>query len=385
MSSTTRSSSIRAELREWLAANYTGQQWADPQERHKSLCAWQHRLWEAGWLGLGWPTEYGGHGGDPADQIAVYQELALAKAPLPAGLVGLDVIGPTIVEHGSEEQKKRFIRPLLAGDEIWCQAFSEPEAGSDLASLRTTAVLDGDAFVVNGQKIWTSMAEQAHWCAVLVRTNLEEPKHKGISYLLTPMDAPGITVRPVLQITGASEFGEVFFDNVRIPRDSILGGLNNGWRMAMATLVHERGIYTLRRQTEMRVALDELTKQATEMSDDGQRLLDNPVWRRRLGRCEAMVEMMAAQGYRTAERAADGDAPAESSVDKVLLANVEHEVLGFALDLLGSFTTVVHTGPLDRERWLNDYFFCRTASIYGGTGEIQRNIITTSILELPRT
>jgi alkylation response protein AidB-like acyl-CoA dehydrogenase len=177
----------------------------------------------------------------------------------------------------------------------------------------------------------------------------------------------------------------VFFDNVRIPRDSILGGLNNGWRMAMATLVHERGIYTLRRQTEMRVALDELTRQATEISDGGQRLLDNPVWRRRLGRCEAMVEMMAAQGYRTAERAATGDAPAESSVDKVLLANVEHEVLGFALDLLGSFATVAHTGSLDRERWLNDYFFCRTASIYGGTGEIQRNIIATSILELPRT
>lgn len=385
MAATSRSASIRIALRKWLTANSPGKQPSDPQERHEALRAWQRQLWQAGWLGLGWPVEYGGHGGDPADQIAVYQELALANAPLPAGLVGLDVIGPTIVEHGSDEQKQRFVRPLLAGDEIWCQAFSEPDAGSDLASLRTTAVLDGDALVVNGQKVWTSMAKHAHWCAVLARTDADASRHKGISYLLTPMDAPGITVRPVLQINGASEFGEVFFDNVRIPRDSILGELNDGWRMALATLVHERGIYTLRRQTEMRVALDELTAQAAATQRGGRPLLDDPVWRRRLGRCEVLVEMMAAQGYRTAERAASGDAPAESSVDKVLLANVEHEVLGFALDLLGPFATVARPNCLDRERWLNDYFFCRTASIYGGTGEIQRNIIATSILGLPRS
>lgn len=385
MATTSGQASIRTAVREWLTANDPGELPTAPEDRHEALRDWQRLLWEAGWLGLGWPVEHGGHGGDAADQIAVYQELALAKAPLPAGLVGLDVIGPTIVEHGSDEQKQRFVRPLLAGDEIWCQAFSEPDAGSDLASLRTTAVLEGDEFVVNGQKVWTSMAEHAHWCAVLVRTDADAPRHKGISYLLTPMDAPGITVHPVLQITGASEFGEVFFENVRVPRDSVLGELNDGWRMALATLVHERGIYTLRRQAEMRVALDDLTAQAATTSRDGRPLLDDPVWRRRLGRCEVMVEMMAAQGYRTAERAASGDAPAESSVDKVLLAGVEHEVLGFALDLLGSLATVARPGCLDRERWLNDYFYSRTASIYGGTGEIQRNIIATSVLGLPRS
>src|SRR5690606_34601383 len=220
--------------------------------------AFQRKLFEAGYAGLSWPKEYGGRGATLIEQIIFLEETARAKAPLPVNLAGLTMAGPVLIRHGTEEQKRRFLPPILTSDEIWCQGFSEPGAGSDLASLRTSAILDGDHFVVNGQKVWTSFAHYAQWCMLLARTDPNAPKHKGITFLLVDMRSPGISIRPLKQISGDDDFNELFFDNVRVPRANVVGEINDGWNIAITCLMHERATLTFQRQLQSRTALDDM-------------------------------------------------------------------------------------------------------------------------------
>ncbi|MGH2728478.1 MAG: acyl-CoA dehydrogenase family protein, partial [Actinomycetota bacterium] len=255
---------FRKEIRGWLEANIP-QDWdrsnlslIPPEDRLEMLKAWQGRLHEGGWAGISWPKEYGGRGATLIEQAIYNQEVARQKAPPPINVIGLGMAGPTIIAHGSHEQKQRFLEPILSAEEIWCQGFSEPGAGSDLGGLRSSAILDGDSWIINGQKVWTSLAHVAQWCIFLARTDPTAPKHKGITYFLVDMTSPGIEVRPLRQITGSADFNEMFLTDVRVPRESILGEVNDGWRIAMTTLLHERGTLGFALSVGARVALDEL-------------------------------------------------------------------------------------------------------------------------------
>lgn len=372
---------LQQRARTWLARERPADLPHGLDERFSALQDWQRKLYDAGFLGLGWPEAYGGSGGDLLDRIVFNEELAASGAPLPAGLVSLEVVGPTILEYGSEEQRRRFLPPLLRGDEMWCQGFSEPEAGSDLASLRTRAEQAGAGFRLSGQKVWTSWAQYSSWCAVLARTDDQGPKHRGITYFLVRMDEPGITLRPLVQITGDPEFSEMFLDGVPVPEDQVLGEVNGGWRIAMATLGYERGPFALRQQVLIRSALDDLVAEA-----DAAGLLEDPHGFQQLGECEMLVEVLRANGYGTVTGLLAGRHPAESSIDKLFMSRVEQRVHGFALDLLGSLRTAHATGtPLDHSRWIHDYMYSRAATIYGGTSQIQQDIIAHRLLGLPRS
>src|SRR5215468_4046436 len=230
---------FRSELRTWLQTNPPG---PEPENLDAWIAygkAWQRKLYEAGWCGVHWPKAYGGRGATVLEQIIFQEEMAQARTPLLINLAGLTMGGPVLIAHGTEEQKHRHLQSILAAEEIWCQGFSEPNAGSDLAALKTRAVLEGDSFVVNGQKVWTSFARYADWCMLLVRTDPDAPKHRGITFLLADLHSPGVTVRPLKQISGDEDFNEVFFDNVRVPRQNVIGAVNGGWEIAITTLMHE--------------------------------------------------------------------------------------------------------------------------------------------------
>jgi alkylation response protein AidB-like acyl-CoA dehydrogenase len=371
---------LRAAVRAFISASAPNALPQDFDDRFEALRKWQRALYDAGWLGWGWPLEFGGQGGTLVEQLIVYQELARARAPMPAGLVALEVVGPTIAHYATPEQGRRFVRPLLRGDELWSQGFSEPNSGSDLASLSTRAAVDGDEFVVTGQKVWTSWAQYSRWCAVLARTNPDVPKHKGISYLLIDLRSPGVTVRPLLQPTGDPEFSEVFFDHVRVPVANILGPLNEGWKVAMATLSFERGPAMLRRVSEIRVAFDELAEELRETlpAAEQDRVAE------RLGECAILVSVMEARGYTILDRVESGERSAEDSIDKLFLTRTEQALFGLALDTLPDRTAFGPRVATAGERWLRDYLFGRSASIYGGTSEIQRNIVAERVLNLGR-
>jgi alkylation response protein AidB-like acyl-CoA dehydrogenase len=264
---TTAERSFRDEFRSWLKQNIpegwdaSGYQDEDSHERLAFGRAWQKKMYEAGWVGIHWPKEYGGRGASLIEQTIFISEMALAQAPPLLNVLGLSLLGPTLIAYGTEAQKKRFLSKILSGEEIWCQGYSEPNAGSDLASLRSEAVLEGDHFVVNGQKTWTSFGHHADWCFAVVRTDPDAPKHKGLTYMLIDMHSPGVSVRPLKQMTGDSEFNEVVFQNVRVPADNVVGKVNGGWEIAIATLMFERGTLgaslqiTFKRQIERLIEL----------------------------------------------------------------------------------------------------------------------------------
>src|SRR4051812_11184587 len=269
---------LQEEVREFLAAESLGTT-AMPHaldERIEVLRAWQARCYEAGFVGRAWPRAFGGGGAPAAEQIIIDQELAAAGAPEFANVVGLDVLGPSVLRFGDDEQRRRYIPPILAAEEIWCQGFSEPDAGSDLASLRTRADDRGDHFVISGQKTWVSWGQFARWCGVLARTHDAGPKHRGISMLIVDMRSPGVELRPMTQITGHAEFCELFLDDVVVPKENLLGGLGDGWKIAMHTLGHERGTAALPRQVKLRTWLDRAVRVAAERSLDGGPLIDDP-------------------------------------------------------------------------------------------------------------
>ena len=389
LSLTAAEASLRDEIRDFLSVNAPDPQ-AIPHDFEARVAFerdWQRRLHAAGFVALSWPREYGGRGATLMEQIIVDQEMARAGAPELIGAVGLSVIGPSLIEHGTSEQKLRYIDRILSADDIWCQGFSEPEAGSDLASLRTRADDHGDHFVLRGHKTWTTLASVAQWCVVLARTDQDAPPHRGISYLIVDLSSPGIDVRPLVLTTGEAEFGEVFFDDVVVPKENLLGALNAGWGIAMHTLAHERGPYAMARQVVLRVTLDRAIEAASTATRGGQPAIRSPEVRQALARAHVAVEVLRHQCYRSVGRLLHGGQPgAESSVDKIVLGRAEQQVAAVALDVLGAHATLGDpAGRSDRDAWHRFYLYARAGSVYGGTAQIQKNIIAERLLGLPRS
>jgi alkylation response protein AidB-like acyl-CoA dehydrogenase len=376
---------VRDEVRDYLARHAPAPEDipVELDEQVAYLRAWQQQLKDARLVGLSWPEQHGGRGMTLSEQIVANQEMARARAPQLVGYVGVDVVGPTIVQHGTDAQKATHLERILSAQDIWCQGFSEPGAGSDLASLRTKAVAEGDHFRLSGQKVWTSYAQYAQWCAVLARTDPDAPAHKGISYLLVDMSSPGITISPLAMSTGDAEFGEVFFDDVLVPRANVLGELHGGWNLALHTLAHERGPYAMTRQVTLSGLLDRLVDAAHAETRDGRPAIESPVIAAKLARARVALEVLKHQGYRSVGKMiVTGHPGVESSADKVLLGEAEHLLGDAALDVLGPRATLAPDG--DHQVWHQTYLYGRAASVYGGSVEIQRNIIAQRILGLPR-
>jgi alkylation response protein AidB-like acyl-CoA dehydrogenase len=355
-------------------------------ERMEVLRRWQAACYEAGFVGRAWPAEFGGGGRPPVEQIVVDQELAAGDAPEFVNVVGLDVLGPSLLRFGNDEQRARYIPLILSAEEIWCQGFSEPEAGSDLASLRTRAVEDGDTFVLNGQKTWVSWGQYATWCGVLARTDESVPRHRGISMLIVDMSSPGVEVRPMTQITGHAEFSELFLDDVVVPRENLLGELGDGWKIAMHTLGHERGTAALPRQVKLRTWLDRAVAVAARRVLDGQSVLEGAEAQTALARALIGIEVLRHHAYRTVGEFLNGGAVGpESSSVKLLMAEAEQRLTSTVLEVLGP--TLLHGDPdetLEDDFWYETYLYSRAASVYGGTQQIQRDIIADRILSLPK-
>ena len=335
---------------------------------------WQAKLAGARWVGIHWPTEYGGRSATPAEVAVFNAEYARARAPQPVNRVGINLAGPTLLVHGTDEQKTRWLPRILSAEEIWCQLFSEPGAGSDLASLSTKATPAGGGWVLNGQKVWTSYAQFARWGICLARTDPAAPKHRGISYLVVDMTSPGIEIRPLVQITGEAEFNEVFLSDVFVPDDHLIGGLNQGWAVANTTLAHERGTnFPFKEQVVHEVYLDELYRTA---KDNGR--LDDEAVAEELAQTWVELSILRLHNWRTLTRLGRGEQPgAESSWVKLAWTDMTQHLSEVALHVEGD------TAPLEG-RWQRQWLWSKAASIAGGTSEIQRTIIGERILGLPR-
>jgi len=374
---------FREEVRAFLIAHRAEYEAGQPKDAR----AWQRRLIEAGYAARTIPKEYGGYGAEPDVLKAriIAEEFIAANAPRGMAGQGISMLAPTLLEVGSEEQKRRWIAPTLRGEIIWCQGYSEPGAGSDLASLSTKAVEDGDDFVISGSKIWTSTAHLAQMMFCLVRTEPEAAKHEGISYVLIPMDAPGIEVRPLKTMTGQAEFNEVFFTDVRVPQANVVGGRGRGWFVANTTLKHERGMLGDPNATEARLGqLIELMK--TERVG-GERIVDNPVLRDRLMQLQARVFAMRFNGLRLLTSAITGEpAGLAGLVVKLQGCELNHQIAALAIDALGELGILYHDGPHLRAKgtWQRSYMFDLGLIIGGGTAQIQKNIIAERGLGLPR-
>src|SRR4051794_37085195 len=355
-------------------------------DRMTLLREWQASCYAAGFVGRAWPSEFGGGGRAPVEQIIVDQELAAAGAPEFVNVVGLDVLGPSLLRFGTDEQRRRYIPSILSAEEIWCQGFSEPEAGSDLASLRTRAVEHDDHFVLSGQKTWVSWGQYARWCGVLARTDESVARHKGISMLIVDMRAAGVEVRPMTQITGHAEFSELFLDDVVVPKENLLSERGDGWKIAMHTLGHERGTAALPRQVKLRTWLDRAVAVAARRELDERPVLDDPEVQVALARAYIGVEVLRHHAYRTVGEFLNGGAvgPDSSSV-KLLMAEAEQRLAATALEVLGPSLQDADPGQTaENDFWYETYLYSRAASVYGGTRQIQRNIIADRILALPQ-
>jgi alkylation response protein AidB-like acyl-CoA dehydrogenase len=387
---------FRERLRRWLADNLTGRFAAlrgaggpgREHEAHAERLAWNRHLAAAGWTGLGWPAEHGGSGATLAQQVIFHEEYARSGAPTRVGYLGEELLGPTLIAFGTPEQQRRFLPAIKAVDELWCQGYSEPGAGSDLAAVATTAVLDGGEWVITGQKIWTSLAHVADWCFLLARTQAGSRRREGLSYLLVPMRQSGITVRPIRQLTGTSEFNEVFFDGARTRRDLVVGAPGDGWRVAMGTLSFERGVATLGQQIGFERELGRLVEEARRTGAAA-----DPVLRDRLARAWIGLAAMRAHALDTLAAGPEAAGPevtgpevtsAAPSVLKVLWSRWHQELGELAMEVLGAPSMVASGAPYDLDDWQRLFLFSRADTIYGGSDEIQRNIIAGRALGLPR-
>jgi alkylation response protein AidB-like acyl-CoA dehydrogenase len=342
----------------------------DLDERMAYLRRWQARCYEAGFVGRAWPAEFGGGSRPNVEQIVIDQEMASAGAPERVAIVGLDVLGPAILAFGTDDQRHRYVPPILSADELWSQGFSEPEAGSDLASLRTQAVESGDGYVLSGQKTWISWGQFSRWCGVLARTDPDAPRHKGISLLIVDVESPGVEMRPMEQITGHAEFCELFLDDVFVPKERLLGAPGQGWEIAMHVVAHERGTAALPRQVTLRTWLDRLVADASSVlaDDAAQATL-----------ADALIEIEVLRHHATRTMSAflnGGTVGPESSGVKLLMARAEQKLGLAALDVLGE----ANAG----EFWHERYLYSRAASVYGGAQQIQRGIIADRVLSLPK-
>ena len=385
---------FRAELRAWLRDHLTGE-FAEakglggPGREHEAFdvrVAWDRHLAAHGWTCLDWPKEYGGRAASLAQQVIFHEEYARADAPIRVSHIGEQLLGPTVIAFGTEEQKQRFLPGIRDVTELWCQGYSEPDAGSDLANVKTTAVLseDGSEWVLNGQKVWTSLAHVADWCFVVARTDPTAPKHRGLSYLLVPMKQPGVEVRPILQLTKTSEFNEVYFTDARTGAANVVGGVDDGWKVAMATLGFERGVSTLGQQIGFRRELDGVIATARRT-----KAIDDPLIADRLARAAIGLDVLRLNALRSMTGLTDGvgGAPGtpgpEASIAKLAWARWHRDLGELAMDVLGPAGTV--TGPeYDLDEWQRLWLFSRADTIYGGSDEIQRNVIAERVLGLPK-
>ena len=383
---------LRARVREWLHANLP-EGWGTPGYAKPRTPAdkvafakqWQRKLYDGGWAGVSWPKEYGGQALSPLEQLLFHEECFAAGAPDMIDIaIGLNLTGPTVIHHGTEAQKKRFLEPILRGDEVWCQGFSEPGAGSDLAALRTRGEIKGDHLVVNGQKVWTSYARYADWCILIVRTDPDAAKHRGLTFALLDMKTPGITVRPLVEMTGLAWFNEVFFENVVIPLDMVVGEMNRGWDIAITTLSHERG--TVVPYQRHKQHLDSLAARARRLAKDVP-LSADPLVRQRLAQIAIDVEVLRLSVYRNISQIMRSGKPGpEGSMLKLLLSELEQRIMETASWISGAYAQLDEHAPqaYDQGRWQYGYLWSRAATIYAGTSEVQRNIIAQRVLGLPR-
>ncbi len=383
MSTATDDAAFREEVRTWLAENLTGK-WAhlkgvggtgSGEDAYDERLAWNKHLAEHGWTCLGWPTEHGGRGLSLSQQAIFYEEYARADAPETVNHLGEKLLGPTLIEFGTDEQKARFLPKILNVEEQWCQGYSEPGAGSDLAAVSTKGVLDNGEWVVDGQKVWTSWAQESDWIFVIARTEQGSSRHHGLSFLLMPLDQEGIEIRPIEQITGGREFNEVWFTGARTDESMILGEPGDGWKVAMALLGFERGVSVLGQQVGFERELNDLIELARSNGS-----LDDPVLRDRLAQHSAEFEVMRVNAIRSLTEAT----PGADNVAKLVWANWHRRLGELAMEVCGAGALVTNGDMYDLTRWQNLYLFSRADTLYGGSDEVQRNIISERVLGLPR-
>jgi alkylation response protein AidB-like acyl-CoA dehydrogenase len=383
---------FRDELRAWLAANVP-KDWEETREesmqkRFDYLKRWQRKLYEGGWAGVNWPKEYGGRGATLMQQVIFWQEMAATQAPPMANVLGLGIIGPTIIAFGTEAQKKRWLSKILSAEEIWCQGFSEPDAGSDVANVRCQALLQGDHYVVNGQKVWNSYGWAADWCELVVRTDPSAQKHKGISVLMVDMKSKGVDVRPLKQMTGESEFNEIFFHDVQVPAENLVGKVNEGWNVALGTLMHERGTFGAGIQVSYRRNIERLVELAHTVRRNGHTAAEDPVIRQKLAQCYAEIEIMRANQMRAFSRiSATGVPGPEGSIMKIFWSELNQRFQQIAQEILGPYGQLQSGDEhaIDNGQWAYGYLRTRGNTIEAGTSEIQRNIIGHFVLGLPKS
>ncbi|MEU8759135.1 acyl-CoA dehydrogenase family protein [Streptomyces sp. NPDC048659] len=369
---------FRAEIRDWLRDRLRGEFAAlrgrgGPGREHEAFAerlAWERHMADHGWTCVGWPEEYGGRGASIEQQLAFHEEYALADAPARVNHIGEQLLGPTLIDHGTEEQKARFLPAVRAVEELWCQGYSEPDAGSDLAAVRTRAVRDGGEWVIDGRKIWTSLAHESQWCFVLARTEPRTARrHEGLSYLLVPLDQPGVEIRPIVQLTGTSEFNEVVFDGARTPAAHVVGAPGDGWRIALATLGYERGVSTLGQQVGFRRELEALAALARANGT-----ADDPRVRDGLVRAWTGLRAMRAHAR----------CGTEPSMAKLHWSHWHRDLGELAMEIRGPAATLAAGEPYELDDWQRLFLFSRADTIYAGSSEIQRNIIAERVLGLPK-
>lgn len=381
---------FRAGLREWIAANLP-EGWAERKhsagrDEVEVSRAWSKKLHEGGYAGLTWPTEYGGAGAPYTYQAIFLEETARAEAPEHIGVIGLGMAGPTIIVHGTEEQKQKHLSRILSGEDVWCQGFSEPGSGSDLASLRTKAIRDGDQFVVSGQKVWSSFAHIADWCILMTRTDSDVPKHKGITYLLVDMHSPGIDVRPLRQITGDPEFNEIFLNDVRVPVANVLGEINGGWGVGMTTLMHERGTLGFALTARLEIQVRKLMALAKETSRNGSTAADDPLVRDRIAQQWIELQALRFTNYRALTGLMKTGIPGpEGSIAKLHWSESNQRLTKLALEILGPQAQLDGDDGIWNGFWQYHQLRSRGNTIEAGTSEVLRNIVAERVLGLPKS
>jgi alkylation response protein AidB-like acyl-CoA dehydrogenase len=365
---------FRDELREWLAENHPGQEPGGDEAAFEFRRSWQRKLDEASYAGLSWPEEYGGRGATLIEQAIFNEEVVRARAPMPANVLGLIMGGPVVIAHGTDEQKERFLKPILTAEEIWCQGFSEPESGSDLASLKTKAVKDNGEWVVTGQKVWTTFAHEAKWCMLVARTDQDVPKHKGLTYFIMDMEQDAVQVRPLRQITGEAEFNELFIEEARIPDENVVGGVGNGWMVAITTLMHERAGIGFSSAVGLKIALGQLMDLVREKG-----LADDDVTRQRIAQLyiESEVTRLTASRGLTQQMKTGIPGP-EGSLVKWQWSDTNQAMTELATEVRGP------EGPVIDDEWTYRFLRARANSIEGGTTEILKNIVAERVIGLPR-
>jgi len=370
--------SFRDEVRAWLKANapLDDSHEASQEEVIDNRRAWQKKLYEAGYVGITWPKEYGGRGGDFMDQQIFNDEMIVAQTPEPINVIGLGMGGPVVIAHGTEEQKKRYLPPLLSAEEIWCQGFSEPNAGSDLSGLQTRAEDKGDHYLVNGQKVWTTLAHVAKWCMLLTRERKEENPRHGLTYLLVDMESPGVEVRPLVQITGDAEFNEIFFKDVKVPKAQILGEAGNGWAVAMTTLLHERGTLGMALATRAQITAAELADHTRNLGRGS-----DPLVRQKVAQYTIEARALQLNGYRALTAMKRNGIPGpEGSILKLMWSELNQRMTEAAVDVAGPAGQVGESSG-----WKYQFLRSRANTIEAGTSEVLRNILAERVLGLPRS